>query len=39
VGVPEERQAFESKLELGLKMVRRAQAEQLSFEAVLGDEL
>jgi SRSO17 transposase len=39
VGVPEERQAFETKIELGLKMVRRAKAEQLPFEAVLCDDL
>jgi SRSO17 transposase len=39
VGVPEERQAFETKPELGLKMVRRAKAEQLPFEAVLCDDL
>jgi len=39
VGVPEERQVFKTKLELGLKMVRRAKAEQLPFEAVLCDGL
>jgi SRSO17 transposase len=39
VGVPEERQVFETKLELGLKMVRRAAAEQLPYEAVLCDSL
>lgn len=39
VGIPEARQVFESKLELGLKMIRRAEAEQLPFEAVLCDDL
>jgi len=39
VEVPEERQLFETKLELGLKMVRRAKAEQLPFEALLCDDL
>jgi SRSO17 transposase len=39
VGVPGERQVFETKLELGLKMVRRAKAEGLPFEAVLCDDL
>lgn len=39
VGVPEERREFETKPELGLKMIRRAKAEQLPFEAVLCDDL
>jgi SRSO17 transposase len=39
VGVPVARQTFESKPELGLKMIRRARAEQLPFEAVLCDDL
>lgn len=39
VAVPEERQVFETKPELGLKMIRRAKAEQLPFEAVLCDDL
>lgn len=39
VGVPAERRAFESKPELGLKMIRRAKAQKLPFEAVLCDSL
>lgn len=39
VGVPTERKVFESKPELGLKMIRRAKAQQLPFEAVLCDSL
>lgn len=39
VGVPVGRKEFESKLELGLKMIRRAQAQKLPFEAVLCDSL
>jgi SRSO17 transposase len=39
VGVPVERKAFETKPELGLKMIRRAKAAQLPFEAVLCDSL
>jgi len=39
VGVPAERTTFESKPELGLKMIRRAKAAKLPFEAVLCDSL
>ena len=39
VGVPEERKAFETKPDLGLKMIRRAKAEGMPFEAVLCDDL
>jgi SRSO17 transposase len=39
VGVPKERTSFESKPELGLKMIRRAKAAGLPFEAVLCDSL
>lgn len=39
VGVPAERKAFETKPELGLKMIRRAKAHQLAFEAVVCDSL
>ncbi len=39
VEIPAERKAFETKPELGLKMIRRARAEQLPFEAVLCDDL
>ena len=39
VGVPAERRAYESKPELGLKMIRRAKAQRLPFEAVLCDSL
>lgn len=39
VGVPKERTSFESKPELGLKMIRRAKAGGLPFEAVLCDSL
>jgi SRSO17 transposase len=39
VGVPSTRTAFESKPELGLKMIRRVQAHGLPFEAVLCDSL
>jgi SRSO17 transposase len=39
VGVPAERTTFETKPELGLKMIRRAKAAQLPFEAVLCDSL
>src|SRR4030065_39555 len=39
VGVPAERTGFETKPELGLKMIRRAQAAKLPFEAVLCDSL
>lgn len=39
VGVPEERKAFETKPEMGLKMIRRAKAEGMPFEAVLCDDL
>jgi SRSO17 transposase len=39
VSVPVERTSFETKPELGLKMIRRAQAAKLPFEAVLCDSL
>ena len=39
VGVPSERASFETKPELGLKMIRRAKAGGLPFEAVLCDSL
>lgn len=39
VGVPTERTDFETKPELGLKMIRRAKAAELPFEAVLCDSL
>ena len=39
VGVPTERTSFETKPELGLKMIRRAKAAKLFFEAVLCDSL
>jgi len=39
VGVPIERTSFETKPELGLKMIRRAKAAGLPFEAVLCDSL
>jgi len=39
VGVPQERSSFETKPELGLKMIRRAKAAKLPFEAVLCDSL
>lgn len=39
VGVPEERKTFETKPELGLKMILRAQKRGLPFEAVLCDAL
>jgi SRSO17 transposase len=39
VGVPTERKTFESKPELGLKMILRAQKRGLPFEAVLCDSL
>jgi len=39
VGVPAERTTFETKPELGLKMIRRAKAAKLPFEAVLCDSL
>jgi SRSO17 transposase len=39
VGVPTERKAFETKPELGLKMMRRAKERQLPFDAVLCDSL
>jgi hypothetical protein len=39
VGIPSTRRAFESKPELGLKMIRRVQAQGLPFEAVLCDSL
>jgi len=39
VGVPAERTSFETKPELGLKMIRRVKAAKLSFEAVLCDSL
>jgi len=39
VGVPAERTTFETKPELGLKMIRRTKAAQLPFEAVLCDSL
>jgi SRSO17 transposase len=39
VGVPSERKTFETKPELGLKMILRAQKNGLPFEAVLCDSL
>ena len=39
VGIPAERKAFETKPELGLKMIRRAKAAHLPFRAVLCDSL
>ena len=39
VGVPAERQVFETKPELGLKMIRRAKERHLPFAAVLCDSL
>ena len=39
VEIPAERKIFETKLELGLKMIRRAKVEHLPFEAVLCDGL
>jgi len=39
VGVPTERTTFETKPELGLKMIRRAKAAGLPFEAMLCDSL
>ena len=39
VGVPAERKAFETKPDLGLKMIRRVKAANLPFEAVLCDTL
>jgi SRSO17 transposase len=39
VGVPTERTSFETKPELGLKMICRAKAAKLPFEAVLCDSL
>jgi len=39
VGVPGERTSFETKPELGLKMIRRVKAAKLPFEAVLCDSL
>ncbi len=39
VGVPAERKGFETKPELGVKMIRRANLRQLSFEAVLCNAL
>jgi SRSO17 transposase len=39
VGVPAERTTFETKPELGLKMIRRAKLSNLPFEAVLCDSL
>ena len=39
VGVPKERTRFETKPELGLKMIRRAKDAGLPFEAVLCDSL
>jgi len=39
VEIPAERKAFETKPELGLKMIRRAKAEGVLFEAVLCDDL
>jgi len=39
VEIPAERKTFETKPELGLKMIRRAKAERLPFEAVLCDDL
>jgi len=39
VGIPSDRKTFESKPELGLKMIRRAKAAKLPFSAVLSDSL
>lgn len=39
VGVPAERTSFETKPDLGLKMIRRAKLSNLPFEAVLCDAL
>ena len=39
VAMPAERDTFETKPELGLKMIRRAKAGRLPFEAVLYDDL
>src|SRR4030066_556672 len=39
VMVPAQRKVFESKPELGMKMIRRAKAQKLPFEAVLCDSL
>lgn len=39
VGIPSQRTAFETKPDLGLKMIRRAKAGHLPFEAVLCDSL
>jgi SRSO17 transposase len=39
VGIPAERKTFETKPELGLKMIRRAKTKQLPFEAVVCDDL
>jgi len=39
VEIPAERKTFETKPELGLKMIRRAKAEGVLFEAVLCDDL
>ena len=39
MGVPADRKTFETKPELGLKMIRRAKAAKLSFSAVLCDSL
>ncbi len=39
VRLPPDRTSFESKLELGLKMIRRAKAAGLPFDAVLSDSL
>jgi len=39
VGVPGEQTSFETKPELGLKMIRRVKAAKLPFEAVLCDSL
>lgn len=39
VRVPAERRTFETKPELGLKMIGRAKAEKVPFEAVLCDDL
>ena len=39
VDIPAERKAFETKPELGLKMIRRVKAAKLPFEAVLCDSL
>jgi len=39
VGIPAERTCFETKPDLGLKMIRRAKGSKLPFEAVLCDSL